>query len=575
MAIKITERFAAQCSVVTGNSYDTCGTITRASLAHLNATQLAALYAPGGLWADFDPWFKTAIEMKACGTRTYGMYEWIMSGADRSKGKLLNVRKADRSISLLQPFIFGRQDSVINTDFWVITAGVTGSGVLVGAVTGIAGDWKITVVNRYGVTLDAAWFRDKDTVQIFTKAANGTAELGQWLVLDSESDGTTITVLIRSQNFSGSTMPVNAAPTAGILLPGLNNVSDFEKWCMNRPTVDPRKRVPFWIQTSRRTRCVDSEYQKWYARLMESNTAFAEFGDLPLAERNRQDERDYQKRFVHSFFFNKPLANQTLLSVGGWESLTDINTVVPATAGLATGLSGKLIGKRANFIGVFEQLRGCDRVRDLTGNRLNLYEFFDEVYNIVRARRSQGRTVTDVDFYTDSPFRANFQSAMMDYYNTEYKGMLRMIFELGKSRDDLGMVWDSYFVKHPAGVRINILSHEFFDDFVAANKAENQESRGRMLLGLDLGKPGPNGGSIYWAQIATNRKVSTQGDLNLLSKLDATYACVMENISQEITMTSETGTVVVECPANSIWIHNLSGDPPVTTGQTVPYGNLY
>src|SRR5690606_10107944 len=94
-AVKISDRFASQCSVVFNNNYDTHGTITRSSIEYLNPTQLESLFAPGGLFADMDAWFKTSFEMKACGTRTFGLYDWIMSGADREKGKAaLNVQRS-------------------------------------------------------------------------------------------------------------------------------------------------------------------------------------------------------------------------------------------------------------------------------------------------------------------------------------------------------------------------------------------------------------------------------------------------------------------------------------------------
>lgn len=581
------------CSVVVSNNFDTCGTITRASVAHLTPEQLESLFKPSGLFADMDAWFKTSFEMKACGTKTNGMYDWIMS-SQRGMGNLLSVEKVDRGPSLLHPFVLGRQDSVINKDFWAITCGAPRSGYTAHVSTvacsspntmtgplsaadlllGSATDRVIRVVNRYGIDLDEKWFVNRDRVFIFGRAG-GQATNGQWKVLASAAaaDLSFIDVLVTSEN-AGSSTPFDAAPAAGVLLAGGNNVNDFESWCNNRPTLDPRKRIPFWYQTMRRTRCVDSEYKAVFQRLMESNEYFRHFGDLPLAERNRQDEEEYQRRWLHSFFFGKAIsANQTMAL---YQNLEQILTVTGTNTD--PGLGGKVIAYRANMIGVYEQLKACDRVRDLGNNALNLYEFFDEIYRIVRSRKSQGRTADSIDVYTDSQYAALFETAMINYYKAEYGDIFRIVIDQGKNT--LGFSWRSYEVKYPIGVKINLVTHEFFDDIANAFETESIGSRGTFLLILDIGKPGPKGGTIYPGMLKTNRKMRTVGELEQLARIDPTFACVMEHITQEISLVSETVTAVVECPSNSLWVENIARLVPITTGKSsafedTTYTNLY
>jgi len=568
------------CQVAISNSYDTCGTITRASVSHLTPTQLEALFKPDGLFADMDAWFRTSFEMKACGTKTNGLYDWLMSSA-KGMGHLVNKTSIDRGPSLLQPFVLGRQDSVINNDFWAITsgqansaytAGVTGPLTAPQKALGAAGDRVIRVVTRYGFDLDKSWFLSKDRVMILGRAAGGQSTRGQWKVLASAvaTDLSYVDVLITSEN-AGSATPYDTAPTGGVLLAMGNNVNDFESWCNNRPTQDPRKRVPFWYQTMRRTRCVDSEYKKVFARLMESNEYFRNFGDLPLAERNRQDEEEFQRRWVNSFFFGKAIsANQTMAN---WQSLEQILTVTGTQ--VDPGLGGKLVAYRANMIGVYEQLKACGRVRDLQNNRLNLYEFLDEIYNIYRARKSQGKDTSSIDVYTDSVTAANFETAVINYYKAEYGDILRIQIEQGKN--ELGFAWRSYTFKRPLGVKVNIITHEFFDDMVNATDTENVASTGRFMMILDMGKAGPRGGTIYPGTIASNAKQRTLGELENLARLDQTFNCVMEHVTQDVNLVSETVTAVVECPANSLIIEGIFDGVPVTTGKTAnpSYSNLY
>jgi hypothetical protein len=567
------------CRVVVSNNFDTHGTITRASVAHLTPDQLLDLFKPDGLFADMDAWFKTSFEMKACGIKTNGMYDWVMS-SQRGMGQLVNSEKVDRGPSLLHPFVLGRQDSVINKDFWAITQGqansaytasVTGPLTAPQKALGAAGDRVIRVVNRYGIDLDAKWFLDRDRVHIFGRAS-GTATLGQWKVLASAvaTDLSYIDVLIVSEN-AGSATPFDAAPTAGVLLAGGNNVNDFESWCNNRPTLDPRKRVPFWYQTMRRTRRVDSEYKAVFARLMESNTFFQQFGDLPLAERNRQDEEEFQRRWLNAFFFGKPIsANQTMAL---YQNLEQILTVTGTNTDPGTG--GKVIAYRANMVGVYEQLRACDRVRDLQNNALNLYELFKEIYNIVRARKSQGKTADSIDIYTDSEYAALFETAMISYYRQEYGDIVRINIEEGSN--ELGFNWRTFKVKYPIGVKINIVTHEFFDDIASAFATENIGSRGTFMLIMELGKPGAKGGTIYPGMIASNRKMRTLGELEQLARIDPTFACTMETVTEDISLTSETCTAVCECPANSLWIENIARVVPSVVGLTLnpTYQNLY
>lgn len=570
------------CHVVVSNNFDTCGTITRSSIAHLTPAQLEALFRPGGLFADMDAWFQTSFEMQACGTKINGMYDWVMS-SQKNVGSLLNTEKVDRGPGLLYPFIKARQDSVINKEYWAITqgqansayvAGVTGPLTVGDLALGAASDRVIRVVTRYGIDMNAQWWVDRDRVFIMGQSG-GVSTRGVWKVLASEvsADLTYVDVLITSENAASST-PFDAAPVAGVLMSMGNNVSDFESWCKNRPTLDPRHRVPFWYQTMRRTRCVDSEYKKVFQRLMESNEYFRAFGDLPLAERNRQDEEEFQKRWLISFFFGKPIsANQTLAN---WQSLEQILTV--SGTHIDVGLGGKVVAYRANMVGVYEQLRACGQVSDLQNNTLNFYEWLDENYRIMRSRKSQGKTVDSIDWFTDTTYAAQLESAFIAYYKKEYGDILRLNWDVQTGSNEFGFHWRSFKVKFPIGLTINIVTHEFFDDLASAANTEGIKASGRFLLALEIGKPGPRGGTIYPGMIASNRKQRTLGELEQLARLDPTFSCTMEYITQEISLVSETVTALVECPSNSRWIEGISESVPDTTGRTGPgaaYYNLY
>lgn len=538
----------------------------------LTPAQLLTLFQPGGLYADMDAWFQTQFEMKACGIKVNGMYDWLNSSR-RSMGDLLSPMKLDRGPSLLMPFVLGRQMSVINKEFWAITAGwansaytatVTGPLTAPDLALGAGTDRVVRVVTRYGIDMNAEWFKSRDRISIWGRAG-GVSTRGSWKVLASELDASGnnayVDVLITSEN-AGSTTPFDAAPVGGVLLELQNNVNDYESFNQNRPTLDPRKRVPFWYKTMRRGRVVDSEYMKVFSRLLQSNKYYEQFGDLPLAERNRQDEEAYQKNWVNDQFFSKPIStNQTLAN---WQNLEQITTVTGAT--VDPGLGGKLIAYRANNVGYYEQLRACGQAVDLQNNPLNFYDFLQAIYLIWRSRTSQGKPADVIDCYTNQIFASYFETAFFAYMKAEYGDIIRINVEEGKN--DIGFDWRIYKPKFPVGVKIALITHNYFDDIYQATSNEGIGSSGNFLSILDMGRPGAGGkgGSIYPGTIATNRKVRTLGNLEELARIDPTFALVMEHVSQEITLISETTTSVVECPSNSLWIEGIEMAVPVTTG---------
>jgi hypothetical protein len=312
----------------------------------------------------------------------------------------------------------------------------------------------------------------------------------------------------------------------------------------------------------------------WFKRLLTSNDAFKAFGDLDLSEHNRQDHAAAEREFVNTFFFGKPISSYQ--TQANWQSLEPIYSV--EGTGIKLGLGGNLMGRRANMIGVKEQLRECGRVFDLQNQALNLDEWLDLNYNIKRARSTgmNGKNVTDIDWWTNSQFRALFQQAYVEYAAAKWGDQARWNFDFNKVSES-GILFDSYTFQYPSGIRINLLSNDYFDDFLDQFYDQSMTSRGNLLLGLDIGKPGPNGGSIFYSQIAANRATYQSASLAEAARLDTTLRCVLKQTSLEQTLMSETGTVIVSCPLHSAWIEGISLVKPTTTGKSLApsYSDLY
>jgi hypothetical protein len=70
---------SGQCSVVTNNSYNTTGSLTRATLAVLTPTQALAMFSNGTTYNPMEAYIAHQLEMSMCGIKREGFYDWIMS----------------------------------------------------------------------------------------------------------------------------------------------------------------------------------------------------------------------------------------------------------------------------------------------------------------------------------------------------------------------------------------------------------------------------------------------------------------------------------------------------------------
>jgi hypothetical protein len=118
---------------------------------------------------------------------------------------------------------------------------------------------------------------------------------------------------------------------------------------------------------------------------------------------------------------------------------------------------------------------------------------------------------------------------------------------------------------YPSGLRINIITHYYFDDYLTAKQSVfgTTDNSGRFLWVLDMA-------GIYPGIMASNRKVNKTGDLKTLAAIDESYGCVMEVFSQQTTLTSSTMTMIVECPGANLLLENFPLTNMVVTGTNPP-----
>jgi hypothetical protein len=560
-----------KCLPAIGNNVNECGAVTLCNVITAESDELTSIFTDGaGSFRDLNALLATQFEIKACGAKQNGLFDFLMSNK-RMLGNKKIVVPLGPGNSEIAPFVLAHQDSVINNEYWsVVNLFVTGS------------TYTIHLRSRASIPIDERWFPPGAALYVNGRSAAGTALRGQFLITGSQQStfggNSTVMVTATAENstngwvakaaFSGFT---GGAPmTAGWAIRGSANVQDVERWCYNRPALNPRKHVPFWWETDRYTMCTDQLYEAWFKRLQDGNEYFRLFGDVDAAQRNKQLGDLFQREWLNKFFWNKKIsANQNLAN---YRSLAQVTSWTNTTQGLYTPGEGRCVGRKANAIGIYEQLAECGQVFDLQNQTLNLVELFENlIYPIWRARGDQGIPNQTIEIFTDSFTASQIQRGMIEYYDTRSDGLARFNIDTQKvmmgQMGRMGFNFDTYKLQYPI-VDIRIVTHPFFDDMATAAVAEGIGSTGRFLWILDFT-------SIYPGIITSNRKVHRTGDIEDLAKVDQDYACVMENPTQEISLNSLTWTAVLECPSTSAIVENFNANSIPEGSQTqYPY-DLY
>lgn len=561
-----------------------CGTVTQMNAAPMTLDYLSTVFQKSNDFRVMDSLFRHDLEIKMCESVQNGLYDFFMAQKVNMSRKM-RVSELSTGRFEIAPFIKAKQYSPINNEFWYASGGVATSGAIYGGDTLAYGsetgsNWRVDVVSTTNIPVDLAYFPVGERVFMEGKSTAGSATRTAWRVTGSLLVTNTYARLYLASENRGSHL-LNylsdklSHPTTALLRRGTPNVNDFEKWCVEAPTVLNWKNVPFWIETTRFSMCWSELYEKWRT-LVLSNAFYDEFFNLDEAEKNKQLGSDWQKRFVNQIFWGKPREYQNMSE---YDQLDEIEAfdgaLIGQTTGQVSGLGtdgGAVIARRANAVGIYEQLAECDRIVDVQGlYPLNLPNLFTEFYNMMRVREGNNRAnPKSFDVFTDSVTAELINQAMLLYYQRKSQNMLQIqvsgIGEMYK-KAEFGFNYRSYPLFWPPGVTMNVLTHYMFDDWRAAGQSlAANDSTTRVLWVLDFT-------GIYPGILASNRKVNNTGDLEKLAAISPDFACVMKTNTKRQTLTSVMFTTVVECPASNLIVENFTGAVPeyaTATGPSYP-----
>lgn len=549
----------SKCSPNIRTNIKQCGSVTICDAAPMTVDDLTDAYLKSGEFRVMDSLLQHEMEIKMCESVQNGLYDFMMANRVNLSHKLKPNQKNPGLIEI-KPFIEAKQYSPINNEYWLVTNGEdTEDG------------YSCRVSSTTNIPADVRSFPVGMRVFIDGVSQGGAATHTAWAVVTATLGVGYVTLLLTAQNSASHLDPDKLGyPTGterGIMTRGTPNVSEWEKYCYEGPAYLDWKYVPFWIETIRDSMCWSELYNQWRTLLLSGNYLYKKYYDLDEVSKNKQLGADWQKRIVRGMFSNKPLPNQTPALYDNLEDITtfDINTVPGAPEIGVDG--GRCVGKRANAVGIYEQLAECNRVFDMLGGQLNIADLAQLLYNMFRVRQGNGHPRPEVfDLFMDSVYAELFNQAMLAYWNAKSQNMARLNLNgegtvpklnnqgrVEPKAAKFGFYYTQWQLTWPQGMTINIITHTYFDDALtaAAVAGTANETAQRCIWILDFT-------GIYPGIINSDRQVHDTGKLKELATLLPDFACVMRVPSQQQTLLSLTYTVVVECPNGNAVLENIA-----------------
>lgn len=560
-----------KCTLGIGTGSELCGGFTLCDLSPTTSDELTSIYQDGsGRGRIQGMLIESDFMGRSCQIKRNLWYDLLMKNAKILGPKRLGMRPIKKNLIEVMPFLEMARKGPINNNTWKVSNGAASSGT---APNGSAYTHIFDLETSENIPVDIRWFPPRVQLYIFGRSAGGSATRTQWDIVDAAIVGGKVRAYTVSVN-SASNLPAAklGVPETGLATRGVPNVSPYERYCTQVPGLNTNQRALFWVQDTRKTLCNDELTDKYIQLLRENNPMYREFGDVDQIEYNRQQEEDYQRRMVETYFWNKPLANQTST---GWDQLETIDSFSDDAFGnyvYLPGVEGRCVGRRANTVGIYEQLAECDRVFDLQGQILNIPEFLRIIYTMKRTRESNGLPTDIIEVMTDSWYFTQLNQGLFNYKQNRWGGSLRatMAVDNPVKKTDLGLSFMDWNLDYPAGVTLRIVTHNAFDDFIDAGVAvnSNMEATNRFLLILE-----PN--TNYIGIIDSETVKLRTGDIKRLAEVNEDALCRMRTVTKSVEHTSTKFAVINECPGASLWIENVGEGVPEHEGTSGTEGDLY
>ena len=352
-------------------------------------------------------------------------------------------------------------------------------------------------------------------------------------------------------------------PRAGVVTLMANSVSDYEKYCVQGPAINPTNLISYWSQTTRWTHKYSDEYLKALQAPLTSNW-FKKFRELPLAQQRKQQEMRAERAFYNTVFYGDQInENQTV------EGYTNLPTVTdPDENGDSCTIEYK-----ANALGIRTQLAECSKVyggalaTNGAAGALNLDVLFETIYQLKRYREAQSGNVDTIDIMTDRFTAAQVRDVMIKYYKSKYSTDINMFINLGQKVLDMdnavALEYNSYYLPDQ-GVNMAIFTDTYFDDRVAAfNNATNTAPATNVTAATSRAR-GRSMWLIDWSDVAVNL-MGTKSVKRQTNVADDQYNCVIQPNIKHYVLNSKKFEVRIGDPNRHAIIENITEGCPTIT----------
>jgi hypothetical protein len=530
----------------------------------------AAIPAP----ADLDTIFKSSgdyrlnealfhyqLEANMCQARQSNLFNFLMASS-MNLSKKISMDKLNSGLLQIKPYVMMKRKGEVDNNNWRGTGGQASGN-----------NWQMDFTSGTNIPANAGFFNAGERVFIRGITANGTSTNTAWIIVSSSVVGQAVRVIMTSQNTNSNLAAARlASPVAGVAVLGTANISDFESWCNQEPGLINTTYEPYWTETVRASSCQEELYDQWREQIMAGNAMYRELYDLDTITYNRQMAESWKRRWMNTIFYSKALANQTLADMA---SLDDINAVLWDWAaetettpdGYVRTSAARCVGKKANVVGIYEQMAKCERVRDLQGGVINLPALFREFYKIKRIREATGHPNPRVfELFMPESYMVAWQTALLSYFKGRSLDMMRLNENLAANveQSPMGFRYRKFQLDYP-DIELRLVTDNYFTDEMAEFEAqaaalgagyEGLANVGRKVWLMDWS-------NTYVGIIGSDRVTHRSGDIQTLAAVDPSYMCVMKVPRKTVTLTSTQYTVVVECPAAGLILENMSGAAPI------------
>jgi len=352
-------------------------------------------------------------------------------------------------------------------------------------------------------------------------------------------------------------------PRAGVVTLMANSISDYEKHCVQGPSVNPTNLISYWQQTTRWTHKYSDEYLKALQAPLTSNW-FKKFRELPLAQQRKQQEMMHERAFYNTVFYGDQINDKQTV-----ETYTSLPTVSDPDA----NGDSCVIEYKANALGIRTQLSECGKVYGgalaTTGaaGALNLDVLFETIYQLKRYREAQSGNVDTIDIMTDRFTAAQVRDVMIKYYKSKYSTDVNMFVEIGQKVLDMNeavaLEYNKYYLPDQ-GCYMAIFTDTYFDDRVAAfNNAASTAPASDMTAAKARAR-GRSMWLIDWTDVAINL-LGTKSVKRQTNVADDQYNCVIQPNVKHYVLNSKKFEVRIGDPNRHAIIENITEGCPTIT----------